>query len=164
MKHGCVSRIAAAVAPVDRPDETTLGTVLRDDHHRDDDRLHHRALVRFAGSGLLLRRHRHASGRGSETIARQERGSSRSRRFRGTVLAEFRRTQKALCRASSGASCLCNRRVLHVPITLGDGSGSGDKEVDRPDRRRTRFAVCAQLSPHLASTAPAVPMRSPRDA
>jgi hypothetical protein len=65
----CVSRIAVAVSPVDRPDEA-LGTVLVDEHHRNDDRLHRRMRARSliadhsyvaeakAGSSLVPRRMR----------------------------------------------------------------------------------------------------------
>jgi hypothetical protein len=73
LKHGCIPRIAAPVAPVDRPDEA-LGALLGDDHHLDNDRLHHRALARLADSGLLLPRH-FASRQRASPVAKAEVGA-----------------------------------------------------------------------------------------
>jgi hypothetical protein len=54
-KHAGLSRATAAVGQVDRPDEA-LGTVLGEDHHHGDDRLHRRALVRQSRRRRLSRR------------------------------------------------------------------------------------------------------------
>jgi hypothetical protein len=52
-KHAGLSRATAAVGQVDRPDEA-LGTVLGEDHHHGDDRLHRRALVHRHGADASL--------------------------------------------------------------------------------------------------------------
>jgi hypothetical protein len=58
----CVSRIAAAVVPVGRPDKA-LGTVLGDDHTATTIAFIAERSSDFADGGLLLRRHRDGAAR-----------------------------------------------------------------------------------------------------
>jgi hypothetical protein len=114
-KHAGLSRATAAVGQVDRPDEA-LGTVLGEDHHHGDDRLHRRALVRQSRRRRLPRRQRdHRVCAVSRTNGIVGSAIDDARRWAGTICQRWRRGAGALLLAKSTRPT----RVAESPPCIG---------------------------------------------